>query len=77
MSPQENNVDIPDGMVYNDTQNNDDSMIVVKVDEQPTLNDPQCKHDQLKPDYGDTLGDAVYHGCVNPKCGVGFYLRVK
>jgi hypothetical protein len=50
---------------------------IVKMDEQSPLNDTDCKHETLIPDLEDTLGDAVYHGCANYKCGVGFYIQPK
>lgn len=68
-----NSVDNKADMRYNDS--NDENMIVVKMDEQKAIHDTTCKHDQLQPDYDDTIGDAVYHGCINPTCGVGFYIK--
>lgn len=41
----------------------------------PPINDTECRHETLVAEPEDTIGDAVYHGCVNPKCGVGFYIR--
>ena len=41
----------------------------------PPLNDLECKHETLVADPEDTIGDAVYHGCTNPKCGRGWYIR--
>ena len=57
---------------YNEV--NDDNVEIVKMDEQRPVNDTDCRHDNLVPDKNDTLGDAVYHGCGNHKCGVGFYI---
>lgn len=71
----DNNVDNSSEMMYN--VNNDESMIVVKLDEQRPLGDAACKHVQLIAEPDDTLGEAIYHGCANPKCDVGFYLRKK
>jgi hypothetical protein len=39
------------------------------------INDTECTHDEFIVDPTDTLGDAVYHGCANPKCGRGWYVR--
>jgi hypothetical protein len=63
-----------DEIRYNDT-NNDANEIVVKMDDQAPLNDIECKHETLVADPDDTIGDAVYHGCSNHKCGVGYYIR--
>lgn len=73
-------------MSYNNSQNDVYDAVanhylaqpqIVKMDEQRTINDPDCKHETLVPDPDDTIGDAVYHGCTNRQCGVGFYLRNK
>lgn len=48
---------------------------VIKMDEQAPVNDIGCKHEVLIPNPDDTIGDAVYHGCTNYKCGIGFYIR--
>lgn len=53
----------------------DDNMIVVKMDEQVPIHDTSCRHPKLIADPDDTLGDAIYHGCANQKCGVGFYIK--
>lgn len=74
MDNSNNNVDISSQMGYN-VDTNDDSMIVVKMDEQKAIHDTACMHDQLQPDYDDTIGGAIYHGCLNPQCGVGFYIN--
>ncbi len=50
---------------------------VVKMDEQKPINDTDCKHEKFVPDPNDTIGEAIYHGCANPKCGIGFYLAIK
>lgn len=69
----ENNVDKSSEIRYNDT--NDLNDFVVKMDEQRPVNDTECKHDTLIPDPTDSIGTAVYHGCANYKCGVGFYIQ--
>jgi hypothetical protein len=61
-----------DNLGYNEDTN--DEHVVVKMDEQRPLNDTECKHETLIPDPDDTIGEAVYHGCSNYKCGVGFYI---
>ena len=48
---------------------------IVKMDEQKPLNDTKCKHETLVSHPTDTIGDAVFHGCANKKCGVGFYIH--
>lgn len=60
-----------------DNVDNDINEHIVKMDEQKPINDTDCRHETLIPVPGDTLGDAVYHGCANNKCGVGFYIRAK
>lgn len=45
------------------------------MDEQRPINDTECTHETLIPDPEDTIGDAVYHGCANYKCGRGWYLK--
>lgn len=49
--------------------------VIVKMDEQKPVNDTTCRHETLIPDYDDTIGEAIYHGCANKKCGQGFYIR--
>jgi hypothetical protein len=56
---------------------NDENVVVAKMDEIAPINDPECRHETLVPDPDDTIGDAIYHGCANPKCGRGFYLKNK
>ncbi len=68
-----NSVDNASGMGYNVT--NDEDVVIVKMDEQVPINDTDCRHETLVPDPDDTIGDAVYHGCTNRKCGVGFYIQ--
>lgn len=70
---QNNTLDATDKIGY--TSNNDANEFVVKMDEQRPLNDIECKHETLIPDPDDTIGDAVYHGCSNKNCGVGFYIQ--
>jgi len=60
---------------YNDTQLNDENEVVIDLSVIPPLNDQECRHETLVADPEDTIGDAVYHGCQNPKCGIGFYIR--
>lgn len=68
----DNNVDNTPTIGYNEP--NDANEVVIKMDEQVPINDPECQH-ELVADPEDTLGDAVYHGCIKPKCGVGFYIK--
>lgn len=68
----ENKVDFSGQVGYNG--DNNDEYVVVKMDEQRPINDIECKHETLIPDPTDTIGEAVYHGCANYKCGLGFYL---
>lgn len=81
---QNNSVDSQSALGYNtDNDLNELARIagiashteIVKMDEQKPINDTECRHETLVPDPDDTIGDAVYHGCVNPKCGVGFYIQ--
>lgn len=67
-------IDNRDIMVDNTT---DDEYEIVKMDEQEPINDTNCTHENLIPDPEDTIGDAVYHGCSNKKCGIGFYINKK
>jgi hypothetical protein len=74
MEPNSNNsVDNSNQVGYNVT--NDENVEIVKMDEQRPINDTDCRHETLVPDPEDTIGDAVYHGCINRKCGVGFYIQ--
>jgi len=66
-------VDFSDNVGYN-TNNNDENVTIVKMDEQHHINDPECTHEVLVPDPDDTIGNATYHGCANPKCGRGWYI---
>lgn len=68
----ENSVDNADQISYNGL--NDDNVEIVKMDEQKPINDTECTHERLVPDPEDTIGDAVYHGCANYKCGRGWYI---
>ena len=68
----ENSVDNSNDIGYNVP--NDENVEVVKMDEQAPINDTECKHETLIPDPTDMIGDAVYHGCANPKCGRGWYI---
>lgn len=78
----DNRVDIGNALGYN--QDNAINVVaenyltkpqIVKMDEQKPIHDTECKHETLVADPDDTLGDAVYHGCANYKCGVGFYIQ--
>lgn len=79
-----NSFDIPNGMVYNNGRNAINERVansydvpvdITKMDEQAPANDVDCRHENLVADENDVIGDAVYHGCVNRKCGVGFYIN--
>jgi hypothetical protein len=48
---------------------------IVRMDEQKPINDTECKHETLIQNPDDKIGDAVYHGCSNYKCGIGFYIQ--
>lgn len=71
MNPN-NPVDNVSGIGYNVANDLNEFVDLVAM---PPLNDTECKHETLIPDPDDTIGDAVYHGCSNYKCGVGFYIR--
>lgn len=74
MEPNSNNtVDNANEISYNGYNEND--VVIVKMDEQRSINDTDCRHETLVPNQKDTIGDAVYHGCSNHKCGVGFYIQ--
>lgn len=89
MDNQNNTFDFPEGMMYNSTQQDAineavaqryaDSYLsrveIIKMDEQKPLGDTKCRHETLIPDPDDVIGEALYHGCSNPKCGVGFYIQ--
>lgn len=76
-------VDFSSSMSYNDSNDVYDRVAdnilsrpaIVKMDEQVPIHDNKCTHEQLVPDEDDRIGEAVYHGCANPKCGVGFYIK--
>lgn len=67
-------VDISTNLGYNDSNTND-SYEVIKMDEHSPINDIECRHEELIPDFDDILDDAVYHGCANEKCPIGFYIK--
>lgn len=73
MNQSENNVDISKEILYN--VNNDENVEIVKMDEHAPINDTECRHETLIPDPDDMIGDAMYHGCANRLCGVGFYIK--
>lgn len=70
MNP-ENNLPTLDnsGIIESDELNE-----VVKMDEIPPLNDPQCEH-EFAIDETDTIGDAVAYVCTKRNCGVGYFAR--
>lgn len=70
---QNNPVDFSREIGYNEPNVIDE--VVIKMDEQIPVNDTSCRHENLIPDKDDVLGGAVYHGCANLKCGVGFYIK--
>lgn len=72
--PQNNSVDIHSDLGYNVT-NDAHEVEIVKMAEMEPINDTSCTHEKLVADPLDTIGAAVYHGCQNPKCGAGFYLK--
>lgn len=59
---------------YNDNQLYDKDEII-DLTGVPPLNDIECLHQTIVADLEDTIGDAIYHGCQNPKCGRGWYIR--
>lgn len=71
----QNDVDITPEMVYNSSEHDVNEVHIIKMDEQKPINDTTCRHETLIPDPDDTIGEAIYHGCANRKCGVGFYIR--
>lgn len=79
----DNNVDSQNDLGYNTNQDDEYAAIagidqhtqIVRMDEQKPIHDTECKHETLVPNPDDTIGDAVYHGCSNPKCGRGWYIR--
>ena len=73
-----------ESMGYNEDTNDENVQVenaqtpgveIIKMDEHKPITDSKCKHETLIPDPDDKLGEAVYHGCANPKCGQGFYLK--
>lgn len=73
---ENNTVDFSSKLGYN-VDNTDESYEVIKMDEHAPINDIECRHETLIPDPADTMGKAIYHGCANKKCGVGFYIQNK
>lgn len=65
-------VDNSTGSLYNEIN---ESYEVIKMDEHAPINDTECRHETLVPDPDDILGDSIYYGCANRKCGVGFYIK--
>lgn len=78
-----NFVDVPSGIGYNVGNDVNEAVVehylnqpqIVKMDEQAPVNDTSCRHEELVADPNDMIGEAIYHGCTNRKCGVGFYIR--
>lgn len=79
----EKSVDISPELGYN-VGNDDDYASLAGIDQpsevvdmakQKPIHDTECGHETLVANPEDTLGDAVYHGCANPECIVGFYIR--
>lgn len=78
-----NSVDSQRNIGYNN--NNDDEYAaiagisnheqVVDLSKQTPIHDTECRHETLIPNPKDTLEGAVYHGCANDKCPVGFYIQ--
>ena len=68
-----NDVDFSRDLGYN-VNNHESNVEIFKMDEHAPINDSQHDH-QLVADPDDTIGDAVYHGCIVPKCGIGFYIH--
>lgn len=69
----ENSVDNSNEIGYN-VPKDDTNVEVVDMAQVAPINDTNHEH-QLVADPEDTLGEAIYHGCVLPKCGVGFYIQ--
>lgn len=67
-----NLVDKSNEISYNKSN---DAYEYIDVTDVPPINDTECTHEKLIVDPTDTLGDAVYHGCANPKCGRGWYVQ--
>lgn len=70
----ENFVDNSSDIGYNE-DNNDEHEVVIDLSVAEPLNDQECTHTTLIAEPDDTIGDAVYHGCANPQCGRGWYIR--
>lgn len=70
----DNTFDIQDTIGYNSNQD-DVNDFVVKMDEQAPVNDISCEHKEMIPNPDDRIGNAIYYGCANQKCGRGFYLQ--
>ena len=80
-----NFVDNLPGLGYNEPNDVNEAIVehylsqpqIVKMDEQAPVNDTKCRHETLVPDPSDKLDSgAIYHGCANAKCGLGFYILV-
>jgi hypothetical protein len=66
-------LDIGNGIGYNVSNNGDYELIDMSQAE--PINDLECTHATLIPDPEDKIGDAIYYGCSNLKCGRGWYIR--
>lgn len=66
-------VDNQNNIGYN--EGNDDQDEIIDLSGVPPINDTECKHETLIPNPEDKIGDAIYYGCSNPKCGRGWYIR--
>lgn len=71
---ENNNKSVDNSSQISDNVDNDVNVHVVKMDEQAPINDSNHEH-RLVADPSDTIGEAVYHGCIIPRCGLGFYIR--
>jgi len=69
---QNKNVDKSSETSYNVGNEKDE---IIDLSGVPPINDIECQHETLVPDPTDTIGEAIYHGCSNPKCGRGWYIR--
>ena len=69
----ENPLDFQTDKGYN--VDNNDGNELIDMSEATPLNDLECTHETLVPDPDDKIGDAIYYGCQNPKCGRGWYIR--
>lgn len=73
----ENSIDSSPVNGYNTGLDDTNGVEIVKMDEQRPINDTECEHKEFVIDPKDRIGEAVYHGCTNPRCGLGFYQKNK